>query len=83
MNPHFGSLVMGLAAQANAALDGKLPPGTPGSAAGDARPLAQALIDTLAALEEKTRGNLTAEEGKLLSEVLTGLRIRFATSNAH
>ena len=27
MNPHFISLVMGLAAQANSALDGQLPPG--------------------------------------------------------
>ncbi len=74
---------MGLAAQANAALDGKLPPGTPGAGAGEARPLAQALIDTLAALEEKTRGNLTADEGRLLAEALTALRIRFATSGVN
>lgn len=83
MNPHFGSLVMGLAAQANAALDGRLPPGVPGSGPGEARTLAQALIDTLGVLEEKTRGNLTADETRLLTEALAGLRIRFATVSGH
>lgn len=80
MNQHFGSLILGLAAQANAALDGQLPPGAEQAGAGNARQLAQALIDTLGALEEKTRGNLDADEAKLLEQALTSLRFRFATA---
>ena len=35
------------------------------------------MIDILALLEEKTRGNLTAEERQLLEQVLYELRMRF------
>jgi hypothetical protein len=38
---------------------------------------AQQLIDILAMLEEKTRGNLTAEERQLLDQLLFELRMRF------
>jgi hypothetical protein len=38
---------------------------------------AQQMIDILALLEEKTRGNLTAEERQLLEQVLFELRMRF------
>lgn len=76
MNPHFASLVMGLAAQANSVLDGQLPPGVPAEGL-DVRQVARSLIDTLTMLEEKTRGQLDAEETHLLSEVLTALRFRF------
>ena len=79
MNQHLASLVLGLAAQASAALDGQLPPGAEQAGEKDARQLAQALIDTLAALEEKTRGNLDVDEARLLDQALTSLRIRFAT----
>lgn len=79
MNPHFASLVLGLAAQANAALDGNLPPGADAVGARDPRQLAKALIETLNALEEKTRGNLEQDEKQLLDQALTALRIRFAT----
>jgi len=79
MNQHFGSLILGLAAQASAALDGNLPPGADQAGATNPRTLAQALIDTLAAIEEKTRGNLDADEARLLDQALTSLRIRFAT----
>lgn len=79
MNQHFGSLILGLAAQAGAALDGQLPPGAEQAGAKNSRQLAQALIDALAALEEKTRGNLDADEAQLLNQLLTSLRIRFAT----
>lgn len=34
-------------------------------------------IDCIALLEEKTRGNLTGEEERLISEVLYDLRLRF------
>ena len=82
MNPHFASLVIGLATQANNALDGKLPPVPEGAEAGEPRQVAQALIETLAALEEKTRGNLDADERQLLDQALTSLRIKFATGQA-
>lgn len=82
MNQHFGSLILGLAAQASAALDGDLPPGAEQAGAGDPRKLAQALIDTIAVLEEKTRGNLDADEARLINQALTSLRIRFATGQA-
>jgi hypothetical protein len=79
MNQHFGALILGLAAQASAALDGQLPPGADQAGASDPRKLAQALIDTIAALEEKTRGNLDDDEARLIDQALTSLRFRFAT----
>jgi hypothetical protein len=74
MNPHFGSLILGLSQQAEAALSGELP-GDLGSA--DSRKLAQALIDTLGMLAEKTAGKLEADEKQLLDQALTSLRFRF------
>jgi hypothetical protein len=82
MNPHFASLVIGLATQANNALDGKLPPVAEGVEAPDSRQVAQALIETLGALEEKTRGNLDADERQMLDQALTSLRIKFATGKS-
>ena len=79
MNNHLASLVLGLAAQANSALEGNLPPGAKEAGASDARQLAQALIDTLGVLQEKTRGNLEPDEVQLLEQSLTALRFRFAT----
>lgn len=38
-------------------------------------PLAKQVIDTLNMLEEKTRGNLTDEEGRLLKSILYDLKI--------
>ena len=38
---------------------------------------AEQLIDILAMLEEKTRGNLTPEERQLLEQLLYELRMRF------
>jgi hypothetical protein len=38
---------------------------------------ASQLIEIIAMLEEKTRGNLTAEERQLLDQVLFELRMRF------
>jgi hypothetical protein len=37
-------------------------------------------IDCIALLEEKTRGNLTGEEERLISEVLYDLRLRFVAA---
>jgi hypothetical protein len=41
-------------------------------------PAAQQMIDILALLEDKTRGNLSAEERQLLEQILFELRMRFA-----
>lgn len=40
-------------------------------------PLAKQTIDLIAMLEEKTHGNLTGEEERLLSTVLYDLRMRY------
>ena len=40
-------------------------------------PLAKQTIDLIGMLEEKTRGNLTSDEGKVLENVLYDLRIRY------
>jgi hypothetical protein len=45
-------------------------------------PAASQMIDILALLEEKTRGNLTAEERQLLDQVLYELRLRFVEVRA-
>jgi hypothetical protein len=75
MNPHFASLVLGLAQQAEAALSGQLPPGA--EQLGDARGVAQTLIDTLGMLAEKTAGHLEVDEKQLLDQAVTALRFRF------
>ena len=40
-------------------------------------PMAQQTIDILAMLQEKTRGNLNEDEGKLLGNILYDLRMRY------
>ncbi len=40
------------------------------------------MIDILSLLEQKTRGNLTAEERQVLEQVLYELRMRFVTAQA-
>ncbi len=40
-------------------------------------PLAQQMIEILAMLEEKTRGNLSVEERQLIEQVLYELRVRY------
>lgn len=74
--PHgdFVSLVRSLATTAYAAM-GLLP-----DAAGGRRPdpaTARQMIDWLAALEQKTRGNVTFEESDLLSRILYELRLAY------
>lgn len=78
MNPHFASLVVGLAQQAEQAMQGTLPDGVPG--APEPREVARTLIDTLGMLEQKTAGHLEGDEQKLLTEALTALRFRFVTT---
>ena len=83
MNHHFASLVLGLAAQAEAALQGQLPAGVEQGGGVDARQVAQTLIDTLAMLEQKTTGHLEADEQRLLTEALTALRFRYVQGAAN
>lgn len=84
MNPHFASLVLGLAQQAESAMQGNLPPGAEQlGAQANARQIAQTLIDTLGMLETKTRGQLDPDEQQLLSQALTSLRIRYVQSGSH
>ena len=40
-------------------------------------PLARQSIDLIALIESKTRGNLTGEEERLITQVLTDLRLRY------
>ena len=75
VNPHFASLILGLAQQAEAALTGQLPPGA--EAIGDARKVAQTFIDTLGMLADKTTGHLEPDEKQLLDQALTALRFRY------
>lgn len=44
-------------------------------------PAAQQIIDILALLEEKTRGNLSAEERQVLEQALYELRLRFVQAS--
>jgi len=84
MNPHFASLVLGLAQQAELALQGKLPPGAEqlGDKA-DPRQIAQTLIDTLGMLQAKTEGRLEPDEKQLLEATLTAVRFRFVQTTQH
>lgn len=83
MNPHFASMVLGVAHQAEAAIAGTLPPGADQLPGTNARHIAQTLIDTLAMLVEKTQGRLDPDEARLLTEALTGLRFRFVQSGGN
>jgi hypothetical protein len=44
-------------------------------------PLARQTIDLIALLEEKTKGNLSGEEERLLEQLLTDLRLRFVQAS--
>ena len=81
MNPHFASLVMGLATQAESILQGKLPAGLDTLSPQQVRQMAQSLSDTLGMLEVKTTGHLDPEEQRLLTESLTALRFRFVQTS--
>jgi hypothetical protein len=44
-------------------------------------PLAHQSIDILTMLEEKTKGNLSAEEAKLLDQLLLDLKLRYVEAS--
>jgi hypothetical protein len=49
---------------------------------GDARLIAQTLIDTLGMLSEKTSGHLEPDEKQLLDQAVTTLRFRFVQTQS-
>ena len=55
---------------------GELPEPTTGKKQVDLK-MAKQAIDTLDMLKEKTKGNLSEEEERLLTEVLTDLKLKF------
>jgi hypothetical protein len=71
----FAAFVLSLASTAAIHL-GDLPDPAGGTSEPNLEGASQ-MIDILALLEEKTRGNLTAEERQLLEQVLCELRLRF------
>lgn len=75
VNPLFPSLIESLAQQALMFLGGMRDPMT-GQVVQDLHQ-AQTLIDMLLMVEEKTKGNLAAEEAEMLKQVLDELRTQF------
>ncbi len=73
---NFVAFVLSLAHTA-AVHFGDVPDPVSGETAQPNLPAAQQMIDILTLMEEKTRGNLTAEERQLLEQVLFELRMRF------
>ena len=75
--PHarFDLFVSGLAMEALIAMGDMPHPATRKQATN--LPQAKYLIDLLGVLEEKTKGNLAVEEGKLLKDALYQLRMRY------
>ena len=75
-NINFASFVLSLAATAAVHFGDRLEPGATEPGPVDLLAAGQ-MIDILGLLEEKTRGNLTAEERQLLEAILYELRLRF------
>jgi hypothetical protein len=74
--PTFEFLIFSLKTQADIRL-GLLPFGAEGNEEPLDLPAARHVIDLLAMLSEKTRGNLSMEEQRLIENSLTELRFRF------
>ena len=72
---NMSALFLGLSTQALLHL-GEIPDAESGKPERDL-PAARGLIDLLAVLRDKTRGNLDAEEAHLLDRILYDLRMRF------
>lgn len=73
---NFAAFVLSLAHTA-AVHFGDVPDPVSGKSAAANLAAAQQMIDILALLEEKTRGNLTAEERQLIDQLLYELRLRY------
>ena len=79
---NFVSFVLSLAHTA-AVHFGDIPDPATGTPAEVNLAAAQQMIDILALIEEKTRGNLTAEERQLIEQVLFELRLRYVEITKH
>ena len=77
----FNAFVLSLAATAAVHFGDRAQPGAQAPGEPDL-PAASQIIDILTLLEEKTRGNLTAEERQVLELVLYELRMRFVDAQA-
>lgn len=75
----FNTFVLSLSTSALIQL-GEAPEGVP-SQEEPSLAMARQTIDLLGILEDKTRGNLTGEEERLLSQVLFDLRMRYVAKN--
>lgn len=76
----FAAFVLSLA-HTTAVHFGDIPDPVSGQTSSPNLPAAQQMIDILALLEEKTRGNLTAEERQLLEQIIFELRLRFVEAS--
>ena len=72
----FNALVLSLGSSVIVHL-GEAPDPTSGQKSTPDFPMAQQSIDLLAMLQEKTRGNLTAEEARFLENMLFDLRMLY------
>jgi uncharacterized protein DUF1844 len=75
-NINFASFVLSLAATAAVHFGDRIEPGETEPGSVDLQSAGQ-MIDILALLEEKTKGNLTPDEEQLLDAILYELRLRF------
>jgi hypothetical protein len=71
----FTTVLLGFASSALVHMGAQVHPET-GGVTKDAA-LAREVLDLLALLREKTRGNLTAEEERFFDSLLTDLRLKF------
>src|SRR3954468_4182165 len=78
----FNAFVLSLGSSALIHL-GEVPDPTSGKTQDPDLLLAQESIDLLALLEEKTKGNLTADESRFLQTMLYDLRMRYISAAAH
>src|SRR5437762_4526830 len=78
----FNAFVLSLGSSALINL-GEAPDPVTGKTQDPDLPLAQESIDLLALLEEKTKGNLTADESRFLQTMLYDLRMRFIAAKTH
>lgn len=76
----FDALVTMLLTQALVAL-GQIP-GPDGSTAAVNKPMAKYFIDTVEMLQQKTQGNLTDEESKLVAESLHAMRMAYVSAKS-
>ncbi len=75
--PSFEFLVFSLRMQAEAQLVEPKEGGSEGEGGGPDLRLARHFIDLLAMLQDKTKGNLSLEEQRLLDNTVTELRFRY------